>query len=103
MQQLGELQGLVGEFRQRRVQVVAVSTEETTMRAHRGVLAQLEGEPSFPILADLQRAKTAAYERTSAYFIDRRGRIRQIFPMEIYARPPWWAILNEIDRLRAER
>ena len=102
MGQLGELLALHDEFVQRKIQVVAVSNEETSMRAHRGVKAQLSGEPPFPVLADMHRAQTQAYDRTTAYYLDKRGRVRQVFPMEIYARPSSWFFLNEIDRLRKD-
>ena len=42
--------------------------------------------------------QTRGYDRTSAYLIDEAGLVRQVFPMEVYDRAPFHALLNEIDR-----
>ncbi|MFT5292505.1 MAG: hypothetical protein ACI8QS_000860 [Planctomycetota bacterium] len=55
--------------------------------------------PAFPILADLNREKTVMFDRTTAYYIDKKGVVRQVFPMLIHSRPSLDAILGEIDRL----
>ena len=39
------------------------------------------------------------FDRTTAYFIDSEGVVRQVFPMLIHSRPSWDAILGEIERL----
>ena len=42
------------------------------------------------------------YARTTGYLLDSEGVVRQVFPMETYNRPRWWAVLHEIDRLFPE-
>ncbi len=101
MQQLVELQDLYPEFETRGVEIIAVSNDEKSFMAHTKVIGQLGERPPYPILCDAKRKHTTAYERTTAYLVERDGSIGQVFPMEIYDRPPWWAIINEIDRLDA--
>lgn len=79
--------------------VVAIAQEDTTLADHGKFLKGFEPGPRFEILADLERAETKAYDRTTAYLVDKEGIVRQIFPMIIHARPAWEAILGEIDGL----
>ncbi len=83
---------------ERNTQVVAISQEDTDLEKHAQFLQGLE-ERRFEIVADLGRSATEAYDRTTAYLIDREGVVRQVFPMLIHTRPDWGAITAEIDRL----
>lgn len=101
MKQLVQLHDLYEEFVARDVEIVAFSNEEPSFMAHTKVIGELGERPPYPILCDAKRKQTPRYERTTAYLVDRDGTVLQVFPMEIYDRPPWWAVLNEIDRLDA--
>ena len=79
--------------------VVAIAQEDKTLSDHGKFLKAFKPAPRFDIVADLDRAETKAYDRTTAYLIDKEGIVRQIFPMIIHARPAWEAILREIDGL----
>lgn len=59
-------------------------------------LRPLELGDGFRMGVDVQRAKTTAYDRTTAYFIDARGIVRQIFPMIIHARPSGSILRDEV-------
>ncbi len=85
-------------FAERGVRVVAIAQEDTDLEQHAQFLQGLE-ERRFEIVADLERAETTAYDRTTAYLVDREGVVRQVFPMLIHTRPDWGAILAEVDRL----
>ena len=103
MVQLGELQALIEEFEARDTVVVTIANEEDSLESNLAVRDHLGGEdPRFVSLVDLEDRSGESMERTTAYFVDATGRVRQVFPMEIYARPPWWSILNEIDAILAE-
>lgn len=93
---------MYGEFTKRDTVVIAVAQEDTALKAHAKFLKNFKSPPPFDIVADLNRKKTTAYGRTTAYLIDKDGVVRQIFPMLIHTRPSWRAILNEIDRLVGE-
>ena len=99
MKQLGELHDIYAEVESRDFEVVAMANEEQSLLAHMKVLGEFDSLPPFPLAVDINRQQTQAYERTTAYLIDPAGVIRQIFPMEVYDRAPWWPLLNEIDRL----
>jgi len=90
---------LSDEFTRRNVAVVAVSQEDTDLVSHGKMAARFEPAPWFHIVADLNYEKTQAYDRTTAYFVDKQGIVRQVFPMMIHHRPSWDAILHEIDRI----
>lgn len=83
--------------------VIAVSQEdkEVNEEQYRSFLARLQPVPYFDVLVDANREATAAYDRTTAYLIDKQGTVRQIFPMIIHSRPSWRAFLPEIERLNA--
>lgn len=101
MEQLGELRELYAEFEERDVAILGISSEERNMMDHANVIGELGFMPEWDLVTDIGY-RHDAYERTTAYFVERTGEVRQVFPMEIYDRPPWWAILNEIDRLDDE-
>lgn len=90
------------EFTQRDTIVIAVAQEDTDLKQHGLLPAKIKPSPKFDIVADLNRKKTKRYDRTTAYFIDKQGIVRQIFPMLIHSRPSWQAVLNEIDRINAQ-
>ena len=61
------------------------------------MLQKFDGNPSFELVADLDRKGTPGYDRTAVYLIDRDGVVRQVFPATIRNRPDWAAVLNEIE------
>jgi len=90
------------EFEKRNTVVIAVSQEDTDLVSHAKFLKRFEKTPRFDIVADINREKTRRYDRTTAYLIDKKGIVRQVFPMIIHERAPWWAVLHEMDRLLDE-
>lgn len=89
------------EFTKRDVAVIAVAQEDKDLESHARFLKHFEDGPPFDIVCDVGREATQRYDRTTAYFIDKSGTVRQVFPMLIHHRASWRAILNEIDRLAA--
>ncbi len=87
------------EFIKRDVVVIAVAQEDKDLKSHGRFLKKFGSKPPFDIVADLNRKATTGYDRTTAYLIDKKGVVRQVFPMLIHSRPSWRAILNEVDRL----
>lgn len=90
------------EFSQRNTVVIAVAQEDTDLKSHAKFLKLFNPEPRFEIGADIDRAETAAYDRTTTYLIEKDGTVRQVFPQLIHYRANWEAILNEMDRLGIE-
>ena len=93
------MQEVYDEFEKRDTVVIAVAQEDKDLKQHGQMAARIKPKPRFDIVADLGRADTTPYDRTTAYLIDRTGRVRQIFPMLIHSRPSWRAVLSEIDRM----
>ena len=93
------MQEVYDEFEKRDTVVIAVAQEDKDLKQHGQMAARIKPKPRFDIVADLNRVDTTRYKRTTAYLIDKTGRVRQIFPMLIHSRPSWQAVLNEIDRL----
>jgi hypothetical protein len=87
------------EFAKRDTVVIAVAQEDTDLESHAKILKKLGKSPPFDIVCDIDRKETARYHRTTAYLIDKRGVVRQVFPMLIHARPSWRAIWHEADQL----
>lgn len=85
-------------FRERGVSVIAIAQEDTDLESHAKFLEGFEPEPHFEIVADLGRAKTAAFDHVTTYLIARDGTVQQVFPNLIRFRASWNAILGEIDR-----
>lgn len=82
---------------------IAISQEDTTLEDHGQMAARaLDSAPRFPLVADLSHEHAPEYDRTTAYLIDKQGKVRQIFPMIIHARPSWEIVLKEVDRLQRE-
>lgn len=90
------------EFEKRDTVVIAIAQEDKDMASHKGIMRNFESDRGFQIAPDVGRRKTKAYDRTTAYLIDKQGIVRQIFPMLIHSRPSWKAIIAEFDRLIAE-
>ena len=90
---------MYGEFEKRKTVVIAIAQEDTDLESHGKFLKKFKTKPPFDIVADLNREKTESYDRTTAYLIDRKGIVRQIFPMLIHERASWKAMLHEIDKL----
>ena len=90
------------EFEKRDTIVIAISHEDASLEDASG-MAKIgaKGKIPFDIVADVDRAQTPRYDRTTAYLIDRQGIVRQIFPMVIHVRPSWAAFLGDIDKLNA--
>ena len=88
------------EFTNRDTVAIAVSQEDKDLKSHGRFLRKFEGSPPFDIVADLNRKDTSRYDRTTAYLIDKKGIVREIFPMLIHERASWQAILHEIDKLQ---
>ena len=87
------------EFEKRDTVVIAVSQEDTDLKSHAKFLKKFKEQPPFDIVADFKRGETKRYDRTTAYLIDKKGIVRQVFPMIVHERGPWRAVLNEMDRL----
>ena len=88
------------EFEKRDTIVIAIAQEDKELDSHAKMLRRFkEGPPRFELVADLFRQETLEYDRTTMYLIDKKGIVRQIFPMLIHTRPTWFAVLSEIDRL----
>jgi len=104
MVQLVQLQRIYDEFEARDTTVIAIANEETRLEDNAKLAQRFRREPPrFVNLVDLGFSLSDRVERTTAYWVDEKGIVRQVFPMEIYSRPPWWAILNEIDAQRGAK
>ena len=93
---------MYGEFEQRDTVVIAVAQEDSDLKSHGRFLEKFPSPPPFDIVADVGRKKTKAYDRTTAYLIDKKGIVRQIFPMLIHHRASWQAMRGEIDGINSE-
>ncbi len=88
------------ELEKRDTVVIAIAQEDKSVEEFASFYgAGFEPAPRFDAAVDVDRAKTAPYDRTSAYLIDKQGIVREVFPMLIHFRATWDAILGEIDRL----
>ena len=101
--QLGQLQKAYGEFEKRGVDVVALSQEDRSVEAAGGMAKKFADGTKFGLLADVDRKITTFLDRTTAYLIDEKGVVVQVFPMVIHVRPSWGAFLSEIDRWREKK
>ncbi len=91
---------MMDELAKRDTIVIAISQEGTDLAEEATFIKKgFEGGPRFEIGFDLNRSQTEAFDRTTAYLIDKQGVVRQIFPMTAYNRPSWWALLGSIDEL----
>ena len=80
------MQEVYDEFEKRDTVVIAVAQEDNDLKQHGQMAARMKPKPRFDIVADLNRVDTTRYKRTTAYLIDKMGRVRQIFPMLIHSR-----------------
>lgn len=82
--------------------VIAIAQEDTDLESHGKMLAKFGDEgPPFEVVADMGREGAPAFDRTTAYLIDKEGVVRQVFPMLIRSRPSWEAVLGQVDALNA--
>lgn len=95
------MQKTYDEFTRRNTVVIAVAQEDEDLDSHAKFLKHFDGKPAFEIVADLGHKQTKGYEPTTAYLIDKQGKVREIFPMMVRHRASWGAILREVDRLNA--
>ncbi len=87
------------EFTKRDTVVIAIAQEDTDLETHGQFLKKFSSPPPFDILADIGRKGAPRYDRTTAYLIDKKGIVRQVFPMLIHSRPTMSALLHELDRI----
>ena len=80
-------------FTQRDTVVIAVAQEDTALKAHAKFLKTFGSGPPFDIVADLNRKKTTAYDRITAYLIDKHGKV--------YYKATW-ADVDHLDKALAE-
>lgn len=90
------------EFQKSDTVVIAISQEDTDLKSHGNFLKLFKKTPPFDIVADLNREVTKPYDRTTAYLIDKKGIVRQIFPMLIGSRANWKSILGEVERINQD-
>ncbi|MBT8485095.1 MAG: hypothetical protein KJO43_05915 [Phycisphaerae bacterium] len=84
------------------VQVIAVAQEDKDLASHGKFHSAFKPAPRFEIVADLSRAETGRYGRTTTYLIDKTGIVRQVFPQLIHHRAAWESILGETRRVLGE-
>ena len=97
-QQFVELRKSHGELEKRGLRVIGLALEETDPADTKKFLKGVGESPPFPFVSDVGRKQTKRYEQTTAYLIDANGVVRQVFPMQTYARGGVGALLREIDR-----
>ena len=88
------------EFERLDTVVCAIAQEDTDLESFAAMPKRFTDR--FPILCDVDRQVTEAFDRTTAYLIDKRGVVREVFPMIIHARPSWKVMLAELERVEAE-
>lgn len=96
-----QAQKVIDEFSKRDTAVIAISNEDTSEEDFLKIFKDLGRAPSIKVGGDIGY-RHRAFDRTHIYYVDKQGVVQQVFPMEIYRRAPWWAILNEIDRLQSD-
>ena len=89
------------EFEALDTAVIAVAQEDKSLAEFGQMVDKLGPDLPFEMVADLDREATPAYDRTTAYLIDKQGVVREIFPMIIHARPSWKVIRREVEALEA--
>lgn len=94
---------MYNEFEARDTHVIALSQEDESLDKAGTMGTRFKPSPPFDLVHDLQRKETLAYDRTTAYLIDKEGVVRQIFPMIIHARPSWKVVLKELDAMIAKK
>ena len=95
-----KLQNRIGQLSDTNTMAIAISQEDTSLENFgKFQKSGFDPAPRFEIVADLNRAATQRYDRTSVYLIDTEGIVREIFPMLIHYRANWDGIIDEIARL----
>ncbi len=82
---------------------MAISQEDDELAAAEGMAAKLGGDLPFEMGFDLERRVTTAYDRVTAYLIDRDGIVQQIYPMTVRARPSSVILLKDALALAARQ
>lgn len=80
--------------------VISIAQEDTDLESHGKMAKEIKPKSGSYIVADLNRAETEMYDRTTAYLIDKNGKVRQVFPMLTHFRSAWGAILGEVDAMK---
>ena len=101
--QFVELRDSYAELEERGVRVIGLALEEEDAADTKKFLKAFRGDdPPFRFACDVGREETRRYAQTTGYLIDERGIVRQVFPMQTYARGRLPALLSEIDRVLTE-
>ena len=82
---------------------IAVAQEEKSLQDLGKIYTNFRPRPRFPLVADIGYKKTAAYDRVSAYLIDKQGKVAQVFDSMVHFRPPLTALLHEVRALQARQ
>ncbi|MEM8710300.1 MAG: hypothetical protein AAGG01_05070 [Planctomycetota bacterium] len=94
-----ELQESLPDFSARGVAVVAISQEDPDLERAPGILDGLDATPTYPVLIDIDRRSTSRLARTTAYLVDRHGKVVQVFPMMTHMRATVRTLLGETNRI----
>ena len=91
---------MLDEFKKRDTVILGIAQEDINVEEFRQIGGKLKkAEPDFKLGADIGYQQTL-YDRTHIYLIDKAGVVRQVMPMKIYRRPPWSAVIKELDALQ---
>lgn len=82
---------------------IAVAQEEKSLQDLGKIYTHFRPRPRFPLVADIGHRRTTAYDRVSAYLIDKQGKVAQVFDSMVHFRPPLTAVLEEIRALQARQ
>ena len=102
MVQLVQLQDMWSEFERRGVEVIAIAKETGDLSELADTARRFDQRP-FHIAGAVEGKGVERYERTTGYLIDPDGTVVEVFPMETYNRPSWWAVLNAVDAWDAQQ
>lgn len=80
--------------------VIAISQEEEDLS--KALSMAQKTVVGFPLVHDVERGTAPQLDRTTAYYVDADGVVRQVFPMSAYLRPSAEVVLAEIERLQDE-
>ncbi|MFT7462738.1 MAG: hypothetical protein ACI9EF_001080 [Pseudohongiellaceae bacterium] len=79
--------------------LVGISQEDADLSKAAGMHKSLGGELPFDIAYDVNREHSTAYDRVTAYLIDSKGIVQEIFPMTVRSRPAAAILVNEVANL----
>lgn len=91
------------ELEQRDTVVVALSQEDVEFGKAAEMASRFQPKPRFEMVHDLERKESLAFDRTTAYMIDKEGVVREIFPMIIHSRPSWQIVVKELDKMLGKK